>query len=180
MAYTPPSPNNVELTIETGYTPPNSSNVELVIYTGEEGTEYTISLSDIIQLSHINKRDLSLYSQEALTLIDNLYYYSILTKLLSDDILLYETIDKQADLYNTILSSINISESKKDKISLSLDDALTLNELLYYASTFYELLQDNISLQENFNAGFLFEQAISDIISISEQLNLLIGINPRR
>ncbi|MBO8180274.1 MAG: DUF2341 domain-containing protein [Archaeoglobus sp.] len=165
----------------------------------QAGIEHTISLSDEIQLSHADKRDLSLSSKEILILIDNSHYHSILIKLLSDNVLLnediikqvellnllsddiplYETIDKQADLYNTILSSISLSESKKDKISLSLDDALTLNELVYYSSTFYELLQENIGLQENFNAGFLFEQAISDIISISEQLNLLVGINPK-
>ena len=177
MAYTPPSSNNVELIIETGYTPPSSSNVELIISVG--GVEYVISLSDEIQLSHADKRDLSLSLEEILTLIDNLRYHSILIKLLSDDILLYETTDKQADLYNVILNLISLSENKKDKISLSLSDVITLNELLYYASAFYELLQDNVSLQENFNAGFLFEQAISDMVSTSEQLNLLVGVNPK-
>jgi len=197
MAYTPPSSDNVELVIKTGYTPPDSSNVELIISVG--GVEYVISLSDEIQLSHADKKDLSLSPKEILALIDNLRYHSVLIKLLSDDvllnegiakqvellkllsddILLYETTDKRADLYNTILNSISISESKRDKISLSLSDVLTLNELLYYASAFYELLQDSIGTQENFNAGFLIRLIISDIISISEQLNLLIGVNPR-
>ena len=184
----------------------------------QAGAEYTTSLSDVIQLSHTDKKELSLYPKEMLNLIDNLYYYSILTKFLSEDvslnevmyrqsnlfkilsedislneviykqsnlskflsedILLYETTVKWVDLYNTILNTVNISEGKADTVNLTLEDVFTLNELVYYSVTLNQLLQETLTLQEWTNlGGVIFNQLIIDVIDLTEQSGLLLGVN---
>jgi len=96
---------------------------------------------------------------------------------ISDNILLYETTVKWVDLYNTILNTLSVSEGKADIISLTLEDVFTLNELVYYSVTLNQLLQE-ITLQEWTNlGGAIFTQLITDVIDLTEQSGLLLGVN---
>ena len=97
---------------------------------------------------------------------------------ISDNILLYETTVKWVDLYNTILNTLSISEGKADTISLTLEDVFTLNELVYYSVTLNQLLQETLTLQEWTNlGGAIFTQLITDVIDLTEQSGLLLGVN---